>query len=151
MKKWIIALIAFVGFSSGASAIGFSVGGGLGYSFSSGGGSALQATAQFTVKDLLSFGPLGLDVRTGLDVLIASSTSVGLNVAPLLTFVVDPLRLYAGPSVGINIVPGSGVNVGAIAGLEYPISANLHAYAEANANFIPATFFTVRAGVNFSF
>jgi hypothetical protein len=83
--------------------------------------------------------------------MFASSTSIGVNLAPLLTFVVDPLRLYAGPSVGINIVPGSGVNFGAVAGLEYPISANLHAFAEADANFIPATFFTVRAGVNFSF
>jgi hypothetical protein len=151
MKKWIIALIAFVGLSSGASAIGFSVGGGLGYGFSSGSGSALQGTVQFTVKDLLSFGPLGLDVRTSVNVLIASSTSVGVNVAPLLTFVVDPLRLYAGPSVGINIVPGSGVTLGAVAGLEYPISPNLRAFAEANVDFVPATFFTVRAGVNFNF
>ncbi len=151
MKKWLIALVLFIGLSSGASAVSFSIGGGLGYSFSSGGGSALQGTVQFTVKDLLSFGPLGLDVRTSADVFLASITSINLNIAPLLTFVIDPLRLYAGPSVGINIVPGGGLSFGAVAGLEYPISANLNAFAEANATFVPATFFTVRGGVNFSF
>lgn len=151
MKRWLIALAAFIGFSSGASAIGFSVGGGLGYSFSSAGGSALQGTVQFTIKDLLSVGPLGLDVRTSADVFLASITSINLNIAPLLTFTVDPLHLYAGPSLGINIVPGGGLSFGAIAGLEYPISPNLNAFAEADATFVPATFFTVRGGVNFSF
>lgn len=152
MKKWFAALIMAIGFSSGASAIGFSVGGGLGYSFSTAGGSAFQGSAQFTVRDLVSLGPVGVDARISLDLLIASSASFGVKVAPFATFNLDPIRIYAGPSLGLFFGgAGTSTTVGVIGGLEYPIALGLYAFAEASFDFIPVSFFTLRAGVNFHF
>ena len=152
MKKWFAALIMAIGFSSGASAIGFSVGGGLGYSFSSAGGGAFQGTVQFIVRDLVSVGPVGVDARLSADLLIASSTSFGVRIAPLATFNLLPIRIYAGPSLGFFFTAvGTTTTVGVIGGLEYPIAPSLYAFAEANFDFIPVSFFTFRAGVNFHF
>jgi hypothetical protein len=116
------------------------------------GGGAFQGTAQFTVRDLVSLGPVGVDARISLDLLIASGTSFGVRVAPFATFNLDPIRIYAGPSLGLFFSgAGTATTVGVIGGLEYPIALGLYAFAEANFDFIPASFFTFRAGVNFHF
>jgi hypothetical protein len=149
MKRFLIALIVILGFSSLAGAQKFSIGGGITGSAGSGQAAQIGASLQFTVGDLLKLGPIGVDLRVNADATFSSSTSIEIGVSPLATFQVAQFRLYAGPSLKF-FIPG-GLGFGAAAGFNYPIAPGLSSYAELNLTFAPFSSWAIRVGVQLSF
>lgn len=132
-----------------ALAVDFSLGGGMGFAAGSAGG-GLQGSLQFTAKGLVDFPPASLDLRAGLDGAAASGFSATFSLSPLLAVNLHPLRLYAGPTLGMHFssLGVSGPLHGLLAGFELP-AGGVNAFAEASLAFNgPSPGFGVRGGVS---
>jgi len=132
-----------------AQAADFSLGGGLSFAAGSS-GSSLQGSAQFSVRNLVQAPPVALHLRAGADGSVSGGFALSLQAGPLLEVGLQPLNLYAGPTLGVRFsdLGTSGPLFGLVAGLELP-TGNVYTYAELVYTFNgPAPGFGLRGGVN---
>jgi hypothetical protein len=151
MKKWLLVLIAILGFSSLAGAQRFSIGGGLSGTAGSDIVSSLVFNINFQIEDLARIGPIGVDARADLEGrIIGSSFELGVGLAALGTFKVQNFVIYGGPRVFIPLVPSGPFAVGALAGARYEIAAGLSAYGELSLLFTNPIYWRLGFGVRYS-
>lgn len=145
-NAWILGFLLLL---SGAWAQQFSAGGGLSFNAGSGGSSA-QGNVQFTVRNLVQAAPVSVHLRAVADAALSSSFAATLSAGPLASLNLDPLQVYAGPSVGFLFSSGgvAGPIFALAAGLELP-TGNVYTFLEGVFTFNgPSAGFGVRGGVN---
>lgn len=152
MKKWLLVVVAILGFSSLVSAQRFSIGGGISGSAGSDIASTLTFSINLTIEDLARIGPIGVDARAELEgALFGSSLTVGVGAAALATFQVSNFTLYGGPSVFLQVVPSEPLAIGAIVGARTQIALGLSAYGELKLRFVTPLYWRLGFGVQYTF
>ena len=145
MKKLLVLAVLLV--SSLSWATSFSVGGGVNFAVASGSGSSLGGHVNLNVNDLVALGPIGVDLRTGVNFTLSGTFSYRAEVAPLATFNLGTATIYGGPVLAFGNL--SGTEFGILGGARFPIALGLSAYAEGT--FFPASGLNLRGGVSYSF
>ncbi|GEM82609.1 hypothetical protein [Meiothermus hypogaeus] len=145
-NAWILGFLLLL---SCAWAQQFSVGGGLSFNAGSGGSSA-QGNVQFTVRNLVQASPLTVHLRAVADAALSNSFAATISAGPLASLNLDPLQIYAGPSLGLLFSSGgvTGPIFALAAGLELP-TGNVYTFLEGVFTFNgPNAGFGLRGGVN---
>jgi hypothetical protein len=146
VKKWIVVLIAVLGFmilNQPAHAQRFSAGAAM--TLFGPGGKALGfgISGNFTALELVKSGAFNLDARATLD--LDFNYGVELNFSGFARFNLKTIDVYAGPTVSILL--GYGFGFGATVGIRSASSQPVGVFGELEFLFVPAAL-RFRFGVN---
>jgi hypothetical protein len=151
MKKWMLLLVAVIGFSSFASAQQFTVK--LGAALTFGTEVSVGANLGLRTPSFLKFSKtVGVGVRVDVAADFGSTFSGFATLSPVLNLELDKNTLiYLGPTAGLAF---GGVNpiflFGADIGFKYAISPYIGVYADGKFIFVPVFVAAFDLGVNYN-
>lgn len=139
MKKFLIALVAVLGFASISHAQGFTIRLGPTVVFG-GGGSAIGFDAELNARNLARISPdLSLGVYGGASVFFAGGAVVSINAGPTINFGFNGGQgnAFAGIVLGLAFGGGgSAFDLGFITGVDYLIAPNINLFGRLGTNFL---------------
>ncbi len=151
MKKWILSLVALIGFTSFASAQQFTVK--LGAALTFGTEVSVGANLRLRTPSLLKFSKtVGVGVRVDVAADFASVFSAFATLSPVLNLELDKNTLvYLGPTAGLAF---GGLNpiflFGTDLGFKYAISPYIGVYADGKFIFVPVFVAAFDLGFNYN-
>ncbi len=139
MKKFLIALVAVLGFASISHAQGFTIrlGPVLGLG---GGGSVIGIDAELNARSLARLSPdLSIGAYGSASVFFAGGTVIGINAGPTINFGFSGGQgnAFAGLLLSLGFAGGvSGFNFGIVSGVDYLITPSINLFGRLSTNFI---------------
>lgn len=139
MKKFLIALVAVLGFASLSHAQGFTIR--LGPTvILGGGGSVIGVEAELNARNLTRFSTdLSLGVYGGASVYFAGGSVVSINAGPTINFRFSGGQgnAFAGLVLGLAFGGGgSAFDLGFVTGVDYLVTSNINLFARISTGFL---------------